>query len=495
MSSTVAASSLTTAASITSDSAMPPSKRQRLSEDVVAKPDTDSKDGILENAPKNEAPASAATTTAATASSSLPPSVALSLQKDPSWMLGDVDSFGGLGPIPSMNAVLEKRTSSQFSISSLLPSSVSVSGTGVQSATAAAARTDVDSAEATTDNEGQGPSTAATATAAATAAASTTAVVPTAAEGSGGNTKYMDPSTGDYMYPENVKPMSFYDKQRLVQKITMLPSQYLRGLMDVISKYQPDTVRQIDDDGYAFDLGQMNENTVWAISDYVKDSMIELDGYIKSLNQTGISLSTDEDRQSVGTVLTATSAASSSSPSSSVRHLTNTLAMNTSKMTAITSNENQNKFLEQVEMYSKPKVTKSRVKPSKKHECPTCNKQFRGRSELQNHIRTHTGEKPLKCSYAGCTKRYAHSSNLRAHERTHAGIKPYTCHYDGCGKSFAHSVSLKEHIWMHAGFQPYVCPYEGCQKKFTQVSNFARHKKTHEKEERSENEHSVESDN
>eukprot|EP00644_Phytophthora_capsici_P015073 jgi/Phyca11/510923/fgenesh2_kg.PHYCAscaffold_71_\ len=206
----------------------------------------------------------------------------------------------------------------------------------------------------------------------------------------------------------------------------------------------------------------MNENTVWAISDYVKESMIELDGYIKSLNQTGISLTTDDEQQD-GIVLTATSVSPSSS--SSVHHVSDTLALNTTKMSAITNNENQNKFLEQVEMYSKPKVTKSRVKPSKKHECPTCNKQFRGRSELQNHIRTHTGEKPLKCSYAGCTKRYAHSSNLRAHERTHAGIKPYTCHYDGCGKSFAHSVSLKEHIWMHAGFQPYVCPYEGCQKK------------------------------
>ncbi|KAE9006720.1 hypothetical protein PF005_g12571 [Phytophthora fragariae] len=481
--STVAASSLTTAAG---DSAMPPSKRRRVSDDDVAQPEPDSKDGVLAASPTENAAENAQTNEAAAASGGLPPSVALSLQKDPSWMLGDVDSFGGLGPIPSMNAVLEKRTSSQFSISSLLPSSVGMSTSGTQSTTAVAERTDTDSGEAITDNEGQGSGASTGATAAAAA--------PTLAEGSGGNTKYMDPSTGDYMYPENVKPMSFYDKQRLVQKITMLPSQYLRGLMDVISKYQPDTVRQIDDDGYAFDLGQMNENTVWAISDYVKDSMIELDGYIKSLNQTGISLSTDEDRQSEGTVLTATSAASSTSTSSSVSHLANTLAMNTSKMSAITSNENQDKFLEQVEMYSKPKVTKSRVKPSKKHECPTCSKQFRGRSELQNHIRTHTGEKPLKCSYAGCSKRYAHSSNLRAHERTHAGIKPYTCHYDGCGKSFAHSVSLKEHIWMHAGFQPYVCPYEGCQKKFTQVSNFARHKKTHEKEERSENEHSVESD-
>ncbi|KAK1931748.1 Zinc finger protein 143 [Phytophthora citrophthora] len=465
MSSAVAASTIASSSSSTSVSALPPTKRQRLNQEGASAAAEAMKEDVLD--------ASTAENTGDNAQKNFS-NVELSLQKDPSWMLTDVESFGALGPIPSMNSVLEKRSTSQFSISSLLPSSVSVSTTE----TTAKPTDNLDTAEATTDNEGQGSAT-------------TTTVVPTLVEGSGGNTKYMDPTTGEYMYPENVKPMSFVDKQRLVQKITMLPSQYLRGLMDVISKYQPDTVRQIDDDGYAFDLGQMNENTVWAISDYVKESMIELDGYIKSLNQTGINLTTDDEQQD-GIVLTATSASASPSSSSSVHHLSDSLALNTTKMSAITNNENQNKFLEQVEMYSKPKVTKSRVKPSKKHECPTCNKQFRGRSELQNHIRTHTGEKPLKCSYDGCTKRYAHSSNLRAHERTHAGIKPYTCHYDGCGKSFAHSVSLKEHIWMHAGFQPYVCPYEGCQKKFTQVSNFARHKKTHEKEE---NEHSVESDN
>ncbi|CAH0484921.1 unnamed protein product [Peronospora farinosa] len=477
----VAPATSTASMSSSNESTSPPIKRQKLTEEGASVAILESKDGILDASSVTKENVDEKTQKNVSGSYS---NVALSLQKDPSWMLGDVDNFGGLVPIPSMNTVLEKRPSSQFSIGSLLPSSVSVSGTEEQSTSALGTEEVVmDTGEATTDHEGQGPALA----------TSTTAVVPTMAEGSGGNTKYMDPETGDYMYPENVKPMSFYDKQRLVQKITMLPSQYLRGLMDVISKYQPDTVRQIDDDGYAFDLGQMNENTVWAISDYVKDSMIELDGYIKSLNQTGITLSTEEERQVGGTILTATSAGTTSNVA---RHTSDSLALTPTKMLAITHNENQNKFLEQVEMYSKPKVTKSRVKPSKKHECPTCTKQFRGRSELQNHIRTHTGEKPLKCSYAGCTKRYAHSSNLRAHERTHAGIKPYTCHYDGCGKSFAHSVSLKEHIWMHAGFQPYVCPYEGCQKKFTQVSNFARHKKTHEKEDgRSENEHFVESDN
>lgn len=466
----------TATASVSESSVTFPSlKRQRLNEDgLSAAKQTTTKRSSAENSGDNAQSAAISATTSSTSSGY--PSVSLGLQKDPSWMLSDVDSFGGLGPMPPMNTVLEKRASSTFSISSLLPSSVITTPTSTVSAVAAtAAISAADGEGSTTDNEGQ----------------TTPAAI---AEGSGGNTKYMDPTTGEFMYPENVKPMTFFDKQRLVQKITLLPSQYLRGLMDVISKYQPDTVRQIDDDGYAFDLGQMNENTVWAISDYVKDAMIELDGYIKSIASANVPVST-EDRQPAATTPPTATTPTSSAASSTIRHLTSNLALTSSKMSAITSNENQNKFLEQVEMYSKPKVTKSRVKPSKKHECPTCHKQFRGRSELQNHIRTHTGEKPLKCSYEGCTKRYAHSSNLRAHERTHAGVKPYACHYDGCGKKFAHSVSLKEHIWMHAGFQPYECPYEGCSKKFTQVSNFARHKKTHEKEERSENEHSVESDN
>lgn len=345
----------------------------------------------------------------------------------------------------------------------------------------------------------------------------------------------------EFLYPANVLPMSQNDKKKLVQRITMLPSQYLRGLLDIIRKYQVDIVRQIDEDGYAFDLGQMNENTVWAIHDYVRNAMIELDSYIRkialfppqkyaqkenfkvsssnalrtttpqnvgqakwgSLRKNEYNeendyhtllekgLNTGEDSSlSASMTLISQRLDGASERQNSIKygeHDNKYVLEKTSKgegIDTLSSNENQNRFMEQVELYSKPKISKSRVKPSKKHECPTCRKQFRGRSELQNHIRTHTGEKPLQCSYPGCNKRYAHSSNLRAHERTHAGVKPYACHFGGCGKRFAHSVSLKEHIWMHAGLQPYICPYEGCEKKFTQVSNFARHKKTHEKESR-----------
>ena len=52
-------------------------------------------------------------------------------------------------------------------------------------------------------------------------------------------------------------------------------------------------------------------------------------------------------------------------------------------------------------------------------KCRHCGKAVNGRSEMINHVRTHTGEKPHKCSFPGCSKSFAHSSNLHQHERSH----------------------------------------------------------------------------
>lgn len=117
----------------------------------------------------------------------------------------------------------------------------------------------------------------------------------------------------------------------------------------------------------------------------------------------------------------------------------------------------------------------------KRYRCKQCGRQFRGKSEIVCHVRTHTGERPHVCSEPGCGRRFAHSSNLRAHERSHRGEKPYRCLYAGCNKAFAHSVSLKEHHWAHEGTKPYACTEPGCGKRFTQMSNFTRHKKLHQK--------------
>ena len=55
--------------------------------------------------------------------------------------------------------------------------------------------------------------------------------------------------------------------------------------------------------------------------------------------------------------------------------------------------------------------------------CQYCPRTFTNKSELVNHTRTHTGEKPLVCAHPGCGKSFAHSSNLKAHERTHGAVK------------------------------------------------------------------------
>uniref|UniRef100_A0AC35TMB8 Zinc finger protein n=1 Tax=Rhabditophanes sp. KR3021 TaxID=114890 RepID=A0AC35TMB8_9BILA len=73
--------------------------------------------------------------------------------------------------------------------------------------------------------------------------------------------------------------------------------------------------------------------------------------------------------------------------------------------------------------------------------CKHCGKEFSRQWLLQNHIRTHTGERPFKCDI--CNKAFADKSNLRAHRQTHSGLKPFKC--DRCGKRFALKSYLAKH--------------------------------------------------
>ena len=57
------------------------------------------------------------------------------------------------------------------------------------------------------------------------------------------------------------------------------------------------------------------------------------------------------------------------------------------------------------------------------NECLVCSKNFKCKSQLIIHERTHTGEKPYDCIV--CEKRFSSKSNLFTHERTHTGEKPY----------------------------------------------------------------------
>lgn len=55
----------------------------------------------------------------------------------------------------------------------------------------------------------------------------------------------------------------------------------------------------------------------------------------------------------------------------------------------------------------------------RKWKCTMCDKAFRHPFGLQQHIYTHTGERPHKCSQ--CPKAFYSSNDLRRHSRIHSG--------------------------------------------------------------------------
>uniref|UniRef100_A0A3Q0QY34 C2H2-type domain-containing protein n=1 Tax=Amphilophus citrinellus TaxID=61819 RepID=A0A3Q0QY34_AMPCI len=106
---------------------------------------------------------------------------------------------------------------------------------------------------------------------------------------------------------------------------------------------------------------------------------------------------------------------------------------------------------------SKPQESKSNF------DCHICGKHIPCQSNLQNHMRVHTGERPYSCHYCGkCFKLKGH---MTEHIRTHTGEKPFSCHI--CGKSFNRGSTLRKHVLAkHKEERPYKCG--DCDELFTE---------------------------
>jgi uncharacterized Zn-finger protein len=64
---------------------------------------------------------------------------------------------------------------------------------------------------------------------------------------------------------------------------------------------------------------------------------------------------------------------------------------------------------------TKPILEENDVK--KKLKCQYCDKTFGKNFDLQQHVRSHTGEKPFQCIV--CGRAFAQKSNVKKHMKTH----------------------------------------------------------------------------
>lgn len=107
----------------------------------------------------------------------------------------------------------------------------------------------------------------------------------------------------------------------------------------------------------------------------------------------------------------------------------------------------------------------------KPFKCEFCPMAFRARGNLQSHISLHSGAKPFVCEQ--CGKSFRVKRHLKSHSIVHTDLMPYICEY--CNKPFRFKTRLNLHLRQHTGAKPYTCVY--CHRDFTNGSNYKKHMK------------------
>lgn len=113
------------------------------------------------------------------------------------------------------------------------------------------------------------------------------------------------------------------------------------------------------------------------------------------------------------------------------------------------------------------------LKNEELHECKICNKFFLESSRLMKHLQWVHGDKCHVCKVCGRKIK----GSIQKHMLSHTGEKPYCCHI--CGKSY--KGNLKDHMLTHTGERPFKCDICGSAFKDKWYLGVHRRKHTGEK--------------